>query len=303
MKPHAISVETVVFGSVSLDLLQNPFYGSRAAAGGAGAYAALGAAAVGGNVGLVGMISAAVPDDVRKALRSSLSATELHHVPTSTLAFDIHYNSHWEARYVTDETSGENGLAFEMAPKHFQLARCFHVCPMHSLRDQLELVRALRRATSAELLSVTSFGSRMSKTSVGARELLESADVAFLNLAEALAITDTIDMEEALRVLAGVGRVVVITLGRKGAVVINGGKQSWIRAFDANVVDPTGAGEAFAGAFAVEYLHTGDLQRAGILGACVASFAVEGWGIAGLLTITADRIRTRLREEGLDKWL
>jgi ribokinase len=44
------------------------------------------------------------------------------------------------------------------------------------------------------------------------------------------------------------------------------------------VVDPTGSGDAFAGAFLVEYLKTGDSVWSTALASAAASFVVEGIG-------------------------
>jgi len=44
------------------------------------------------------------------------------------------------------------------------------------------------------------------------------------------------------------------------------------------VVDPTGSGDAFAGAFLVEYLKTGDSVWSTAFASAAASFVVEGVG-------------------------
>ena len=64
----------------------------------------------------------------------------------------------------------------------------------------------------------------------------------------------------------------------------------------AAVVDPTGAGDAFAAGVLAGWLrgesHEQAIQR-GIVG---ASFAIEGWGPAGILGGTPDAAEARRRE-------
>ncbi len=78
--------------------------------------------------------------------------------------------------------------------------------------------------------------------------------------------------------------LVVMTEAERGATIFKGAQARHIPAFPANVVDPTGAGDAFAAGFLVSRLLGGGLDQAARWGACVASFAVEGEGVAGLPT-------------------
>jgi ribokinase len=69
-----------------------------------------------------------------------------------------------------------------------------------------------------------------------------------------------------------------------------------VPAIPAPMVDPTGAGDAFAAGVLAGWLrgepHERALQR-GIVG---ASFAVEDWGPAGIFRATPDAAEARLRE-------
>jgi sugar/nucleoside kinase (ribokinase family) len=67
------------------------------------------------------------------------------------------------------------------------------------------------------------------------------------------------------------------------------------------VRDPTGAGDTFAGGFMGHLAKAGDfsnvqLRRAVIYGSVMASYAVEEFGLARLLRLTAKEIETRYRE-------
>jgi 2-dehydro-3-deoxygluconokinase len=64
----------------------------------------------------------------------------------------------------------------------------------------------------------------------------------------------------------------------------------------ARVVDPTGAGDAFASGVLAGLLRGDDLPRALRRGVVSASFALEEWGCAGLLRATPAQAEARLAE-------
>lgn len=87
--------------------------------------------------------------------------------------------------------------------------------------------------------------------------------------------------QEMARRLADAGApVVVLKLGAEGSLVYQRRDDSFasIPALPAAVVDVTGAGDAFCGAFAVGLAQTGDPVAAACWGAVAASFVVEGFG-------------------------
>ena len=68
-----------------------------------------------------------------------------------------------------------------------------------------------------------------------------------------------------------------------------------------DVVDPTGAGDCFAGGF-LGYLDKAakvtprEVRRAAVYGSVIASFAIEDFGIGRLLTLTSEEVEARFRE-------
>ena len=67
------------------------------------------------------------------------------------------------------------------------------------------------------------------------------------------------------------------------------------------VVDPTGAGDAFAGGFsgfldAAETIDRRTLRQAVVYASAVASFTVEGFGPSRLLDLTREEVEDRYRE-------
>jgi len=86
--------------------------------------------------------------------------------------------------------------------------------------------------------------------------------------------------------------LVVVTRGEKGCTVHWNNETESFAAYSVSEVDPTGAGDAFAVAFLVEFQRTGDWRQAADFANCVASFVVEKPGVLGVPTL--DTLEKRL---------
>lgn len=73
--------------------------------------------------------------------------------------------------------------------------------------------------------------------------------------------------------------VVVITLGEKGSMYFEKGKQSTVQAVPVKkVLDPTGAGDAYRAGFLFGYMRDWSIERCVQLGSIVATFAIQKHG-------------------------
>jgi sugar/nucleoside kinase (ribokinase family) len=134
----------------------------------------------------------------------------------------------------------------------------------------------------------------------GLLDVLRRVDALFINDEEARELTGKRSIVLAAREIQAMGpAMVVIKRGEHGAMVFNDGDIFYAPAYPLErVVDPTGAGDTFAGGF-VGYLEaTGDLsaanvRRAAVVGSILASFCVEGYGVERLKGVDRTAIRAR----------
>jgi len=91
---------------------------------------------------------------------------------------------------------------------------------------------------------------------------------------------------------SGVG----VKMGARGMRLLLNGEQDWrqVPIYPAQVVDPTGAGDAFCGGFLVGLSRTGDPVRACLHGAVSASFIIEEFGVLHSLQVDATTANGRL---------
>lgn len=92
------------------------------------------------------------------------------------------------------------------------------------------------------------------------------------------------------------GRIVIRTLGSKGTEIFDHGKKYNVKpAFVKNVIDPTGAGDAWRSGFIAGLEKQFDLVTCARMGSVAASFAVEAYGTQEH-TYTISQFKDRYRQ-------
>lgn len=130
--------------------------------------------------------------------------------------------------------------------------------------------------------------------------LLKRIDLLMLNDEEARQLSGEANLPAAARAIRAMGpRAVVIKRGDAGALLFHEAGVFAAPAFPIeNVVDPTGAGDSFAGGFMGWLAHTGattpaSIRTAMIMGSVLASFAVEDFSLDRFRTLDLSQIRER----------
>lgn len=126
-----------------------------------------------------------------------------------------------------------------------------------------------------------------------ARAVIQAAaamtDILLPGLDDAQALTGESRPETICeRYLALGARIVALTLGGDGTLVATPERQERIGARKVEMVDATGAGDAFDGAFLAEYLRTRDPFRAGAYANAAAALSVTGRGAVAPLPRRAE---------------
>ncbi len=132
-------------------------------------------------------------------------------------------------------------------------------------------------------------------------QVLRKIDGLIINDEEARQLSGEHSLVKAAEVIHGMGpKHLVIKKGEHGALLFEGGKVFFAPALPlAEVFDPTGAGDTFAGGFMGYIARTGDLsfenmKRAVIYGSAMASFCVEKFGIERMKELNNKAINKRI---------
>jgi sugar/nucleoside kinase (ribokinase family) len=132
------------------------------------------------------------------------------------------------------------------------------------------------------------------------KKLLTRVDVLLINDGEIRQLTGERNLLRAVAAVREMGpKAVVVKRGEHGVLVIEGTSAFALPAFPLdNVLDPTGAGDAFAGGFLGYLASEGldadrDLRRAAVVGSVMASYQVEDFSLDRLKRLTHAEIRDR----------
>jgi sugar/nucleoside kinase (ribokinase family) len=133
-------------------------------------------------------------------------------------------------------------------------------------------------------------------------EVLRRVDIAVMNDAEARQYTGLMSTVKAARAIQKIGpSTVIIKKGEHGALMFSGSTHFSAPSFPIeDIVDPTGAGDSFAGGFigyvALEDDTAADTLRRGVIyGSVMASFNVEDFSLDRMRRLTHDEIVDRYR--------
>ncbi len=173
-------------------------------------------------------------------------------------------------------------------PPSWMDARIFHLAPM-PLGRQLDLAHGLTPPPgSPRLISLDPFELVRDGTLAAWRDVLTHVDLFFVSEDEWRLGGDANGIVPSL---AGPRlRHVAFKRGADGGTLLDlheGLTRSW-HSRSHEVVDTTGAGDAFAGGFLAGLVTHGDVPRSIEQGIVSASFAIEDWGARGLMAATPE---------------
>jgi ribokinase len=118
----------------------------------------------------------------------------------------------------------------------------------------------------------------------GCEHLLALADILVVNETELAFFVGEKEIEgesipkAAIRLRKNEEQVIIVTLGAKGAFVLNGDRCINVTGHTVPVIDTTGAGDCFVGALASEFARGGDLESAVDRANVAASICVQRLG-------------------------
>lgn len=135
------------------------------------------------------------------------------------------------------------------------------------------------------------------------KKILRHVDLLTVNDQEVQELSGETNLLKGAKKIMEMGpKALIIKRGEYGAGLVTHDSAFWVPAFPvADVVDPTGAGDTFAGGFMGYLARTDDLspmnmRRAILHGTALASFCVEDFSINRLKTLTYADIQQRVQQ-------
>ena len=166
---------------------------------------------------------------------------------------------------------------------------------------QLDVLQQMRGRPKLVALDTMNFWIEGSGAEL--KEVVQQVDIVFMDKNEARSFTDSMNLMQAAEAIHSMGpRTVVVKRGEHGAILFHDGQPFLTPAVPLeHVIDPTGAGDTFAGGFlgylaATEDLSEAGFRRAAVTGSVMASFVVEGFSLERLAEATSEEIESRFRK-------
>jgi len=205
-------------------------------------------------------------------------------------------NSYYQGKRKQTINDVANRIKKEQIPKGWDKAKIVHICPVADEVDQ-EIFTIFKDS----LVGLTpqglmrrwdEKGQVYPKKWMPVLKVYSRVDVLIFSEEDISAFPEVLEEYKSLI------DIVILTRGAEGSILYWRGKKFIFSAFKTEEKDPTGAGDVFAAAFLAKYYQTDDPIESSRFANCVASFAVEGKGTAGISNF--DRIIKRASLMGID---
>jgi sugar/nucleoside kinase (ribokinase family) len=192
----------------------------------------------------------------------------------------------------------------DFEPKLSDASRAAETVFLANIQPQLQL-RVREQCTGARFVAMDTMNFWIESARPALLEVIAAVDCMIINDEELKQLTDEPNLVRAARAVHAMGpRVVIAKQGEHGAGMYTPDGFFGLPAYPtADVVDPTGAGDTFAGGFmgyvaahADEPLTDELLRRAIAYGTAMASFNVEAFGTERMQELTGDEISARVAE-------
>jgi sugar/nucleoside kinase (ribokinase family) len=295
-------VSITVVGSVAYDAVKTPFGERERMLGGAATYFAL-AASFFDEVHVVGRVGEDFGDEDLGVLATrQTDVTNIERVPGGKSFF-------WAGEYGWDLNSRETldtqlGVFEDFQPRLSDASRACDALFLANIQPELQL-SVLEQCGETRFVAMDSMNFWIDNTPDALREVIRRVDCVVLNDAELRQLTGRPSIVRAAREVLEMGpSVVVAKQGEYGSALLTDGQFFALPAYPLEtVVDPTGAGDTFAGGF-VGYIarHLNGslteplLRHAMAYGTALASFSVEEFGTERMARLTAAEIDARVEE-------
>ncbi len=289
----------LVVGTVGIDVIETPYAAAHDVLGGSATYFSY-VASFFTRVHLVSIVGADFPEEFRELLENrgiDLSGVE---VVADGKTF------RWRGRYFEDMNRRETlevhlnvmeRFSPRLSDEHASVPYVF----LANASPKLQL-QTLDQLREPRLVVADTMDFWIQSQHDELLELLRRIDGLVLNDQEAQLLSGENHIVRAARVIQQMGpRFVVLKKGEHGALFFDGDATYVLPAFPTpDVVDPTGAGDSFAGGFMgylaanSEAVSAQSLKQAMAYGIVAASFTVEGFSLERLVQIDRVAIEERM---------
>ena len=292
----------VIVGTVAYDAIETPFGKTDKILGGAGTYIGLSASNFNVDSAIVSIVGGDFEQKYLDLLSNkNIDITGIEIVKEGKTFF-------WSGKYHNDMNSRDT-LITELntledfnpiVPEDYKDAEVVMLGNLHPLVQSSVLDQM---TTKPKLVILDTMNFWMDIALDDLHNVIKRIDVITINDEEARQLTGEYSLVVAAQKIHEMGpKYVVIKKGEHGALLFHNEQMFYAPALPlAEVFDPTGAGDTFAGGFAGYLAKTGDIsfenmKNAVIYGSALASFCVEKFGTERMENLSHSEVQKRLMQ-------
>ncbi len=288
----------VIVGSVAFDTIQTPFGRREKIVGGSGTYCSL-AASFFSAPRIVGVVGEDFPPETLEFFRSK-------GIDTAGLEISRGKTFHWEGHYGFDPNKRETiktelNVFQDFRPKLPASYRSAEIVFLANIDPDLQ-DDILAQVDRPSLVAMDTINLWIATKPEAIWRVLQKVNIFFANEEELKMLTRETNLIKAAKKIQASGpELVVAKKGEHGALIFHRRFVFGVLGHPCeDVVDPTGAGDSFAGGF-LGYLDKAasfsrpTIRKASVYGSVLASFAIEDFGIDRFKTLRLEEIEARFR--------
>ena len=292
----------VIIGSVAFDAIETPFGKTDKIVGGAATYASLAASYFYNKVKIVGVVG----EDFHQ---EDIQNFNDHGIDTEGLQIKKGEKSFfWSGKYHNDMNSRDTlvtelnvlGTFDPIIPENYQ--DCEFLM-LGNLTPQVQQTVINRMKNRPRLIVLDTMNFWMDIALNDLLAVIKNIDVLTINDAEARQLSGEYSLVKAAHKIMTMGpKYLIIKKGEHGALLFNEDQIFSAPALPlADVFDPTGAGDTFAGGFIgylaqVDTINFNNMKNAIIYGSALASFCVEKFGTERIKNLSQEEIQARVQQ-------
>ena len=287
-------------GTVAFDAIETPFGKTDKILGGSGTFVGLAASQFGVKTGIVSVVGGDFPSSHIEMMNSKGIDTKGIEIIKEGKTF------FWSGKYHNDMNSRDTLITelnvlenfTPVVPDEFKDATIVMLGNLHPL-TQASVLDQMTKKPKLVVLDTMNFWMDIALKDL--HTVLKRVDVITINDEEARQLSGEYSLVNAAKKIHEMGpKYVVIKKGEHGALLFNNENMFYAPALPlAEVFDPTGAGDTFAGGFCGYLSKTGNIsfenmKNAIIYGSNLASFCVEKFGTERLQELSNIEVKERL---------
>ena len=290
----------LIVGTVAFDGIETPFGKVEKILGGSATYIGISASYFNKQSNLISVVGGDfLETDINLLKSHGIDCAGLEIIPEEKTFF-------WSGRYhenmnLRDTLETHLNVLEKFNPKvPEQYQNCKYLMLANLMPSiQLETIKKLH--TTPKLIVTDTMNYWMDNCLEDLKKVIAHTNVLIINDEEALQLSEKTNLTDAATQIQTMGpSSLIIKKGEDGALLFSNNQVFNCSSFMVDqCIDPTGAGDTFAGAFIGHLNNTDDLSfenmKIGVIKACaMASFCVESFGVNNIINKKIEEINSRI---------